>query len=234
MRIIDWLGTEKKYYKEDENIIKSTDYKEDENIIKNIDYKKKNNDSAKKYSLLGVFFICGLFVVSVVKNNTRNLEKEINNLKASNRLIQHNYEQALLDNEVITSPENISLLAREYLNTDFKFYKRSQIKNLDENLVANKKVKKQKKLTQVIKTKLQKNLKRKKKELKKLEAMYKKPNEIPEQIKTQLAKKINNKKNTIKKLYSSPEKVVSLEKIRKWGGIQIVKVFLGIPVVPGR
>jgi len=222
MRIIDWPRTEKKYYKEDEN------------IIKNIDYKKNNNNSPKKYFLLGVLFICGLFVVSVVKNNTRNLQKEINNLKATNRLIQHNFEQALLDNEVITSPENISLLAREYLNTDFKFYKRSQIKNLDENRVANKKVEKEKKLTEVIKTKLQNNLKRKKKDLKKLKTMYKKPNEIPEQIKTQLAKKINNKKNTIKTLYSSPKEIVTLEKLRKWGAVQVVKVFLGIPVLPGR
>ena len=222
MRIIDWTRTEKKYYKEDEN------------IIENIDYKKNNNNSSKKYSLLGVFFICGLIVVSVVKNNTKNLQKEINNLEASNRLIQYNFEQALLDNEVITSPENISLLAREYLNTDFKFYKKSQIKNLDENLIINKKIKEEKKLTADIKTKVKKNLKRKKEELKKLEALYKKPQEIPEEIKKHLSKKIKNKKNEIQTLYSSPKEVVTFEKIKKWGAVQVVKVFLGIPVMPGR
>ena len=39
--------------------------------------------------------------------------------------------QAILDNEVITSPENISRFAKEYLNTNFVFYKKSQIRQLD-------------------------------------------------------------------------------------------------------
>ena len=230
MRIIDWSSTEKKYYKDDKD--------HNEEIIDNIDYKKNSNFSGKKYSLIGVFFICGLLIVSLVKNNTRDLQKEISNLKASNRLLQYNFDQALLDNEVITSPENISLLAREYLNTDFKFYKKSQIKNLDENLYENlakkEEVKNEKKITEVIKTKLQNNIKKKKQDLKKLEAMYKKPDEIPEQIKMQLTKRIENKKNTIKNIYSSPMDVITLEKIRKWGAVQIVKVFLGIPIMPGR
>ena len=230
MRIIDWSSTEKKYYKDDKD--------HNEEIIDNIDYKKNSNFSGKKYSLIGVFFICGLLIVSLVKNNTRDLQKEISNLKASNRLLQYNFDQALLDNEVITSPENISLLAREYLNTDFKFYKKSQIKNLDENLYENlakkEEVKNEKKITEVIKTKLQNNIKKKKQDLKKLEAMYKKPDEIPEQIKMQLTKRIENKKNTIKNIYSSPMDVITLEKIRKWGAVQVVKVFLGIPIMPGR
>ncbi len=230
MRIIDWSSTEKKYYKDDKD--------HNEEIIDNIDYKKNSNFSGKKYSLIGVFFICGLLIVSLVKNNTRDLQKEISNLKASNRLLQYNFDQALLDNEVITSPENISLLAREYLNTDFKFYKKAQIKNLDENLYENldkkEEVKNEKKITEVIKTKLQNNIKKKKQDLKKLEAMYKKPDEIPEQIKMQLTERIENKKNTIKTIYSSPMDVITLEKIRKWGAVQVVKVFLGIPIMPGR
>ena len=44
--------------------------------------KKNSNFSGKKYSLIGVFFICGLLIVSLVKNNTRDLQKEISNLKA--------------------------------------------------------------------------------------------------------------------------------------------------------
>ena len=55
-----------------------------------------------------VLFICGLLFVSVVKNETRNLQKEINNLEANINLIKFNLDQAILDHEVITSPENIS------------------------------------------------------------------------------------------------------------------------------
>ena len=70
---------------------------------------------------MAVLFVCGLLFVSVIKNETRNLEKEINSLRASNNVIKFNLDQAILDNEVITSPENISRLAKEYLNTDLVF-----------------------------------------------------------------------------------------------------------------
>ena len=89
--------------------------------------------SVRKYTLMTVLFVCGLLFVSVIKNGTRNLEKEINNLRASVNVIKFNLNQAILDNEVITSPENISRLAKEYLDTDFVSYKKSQIRQLDED-----------------------------------------------------------------------------------------------------
>ena len=39
--------------------------------------KKKTYNIVKKYSLMAMLFICGFIIVSVVKNETRNLEKEI-------------------------------------------------------------------------------------------------------------------------------------------------------------
>ena len=80
-----------------------------------------------------VLFVCGLLFVSVVKNGTRNLEKEINNLRASVNVVKFNLDQAILDNEVINSPENISRLAKEYLDIDFITYKKSQIRQLNED-----------------------------------------------------------------------------------------------------
>ena len=91
-----------------------------------------HNNVEWKYSLVVVLFVCGLLFVSAVKNKTRNLEKEINSLRASNNVIKFNLDQAILDNEVITSPENISKLAQEYLNNNLIYYKKSQIKNLNE------------------------------------------------------------------------------------------------------
>ena len=69
--------------------------------------------SVKKFTLMTVLFVCGLLFVSALKNGTRNLEKEINNLRASVNVIKFNLNQTILDNEVITSPENISRLAKE-------------------------------------------------------------------------------------------------------------------------
>ena len=35
-------------------------------------------------------------------------------------------------------------------------------------------------------------------------------------------------------MYESPSEIISFEKVQKWGAIQIVKAFLGIPVIPGK
>ena len=87
-------------------------------------------------------FIFGLLFVSVVKNETRNLQKEINNLEASIGLIKFNLDQAVLDNEVITSPENVDRLAKLYLDSNFTFYRKSQIKELSEAKLKKTKPKK--------------------------------------------------------------------------------------------
>ena len=82
--------------------------------------KKKNSyNSVKNYSLILVFFVSGLLFVSAVKNETRNLEKEIIDLEASVNVINSSLNEAILDYEVITSPENIFLLAKQHLSGDF-------------------------------------------------------------------------------------------------------------------
>jgi len=106
---------------------------------------KKQYNSVKKYSLMTILFVCGLLFVSVLKNETRNLQKEINKLEAAINVIKFNLKQAILDNEVITSPENISRLAKEYLNINLTSYKRSQIKNLNDKTEEFTKVSKIKK-----------------------------------------------------------------------------------------
>ena len=155
--------------------------------------KKNSFISAKKYSLLAIFFICGLLFVSAVKNETRNLQKEINNLITSINLVQFNLDQAILDNEVITSPENIASLAKQHLNDEFFAYKKSQIKSLDgknekftnineikqyENIDKNSKD-----LSGRVKLEVAERIKQKKAEIKKLKEFYDDPKLIPKEIK---------------------------------------------------
>ena len=78
--------------------------------------KKNTYNSVKKYSLMTILFVCGLLFVSALKNETRNLQREVNKLETSINAIKFNLKQAILDNEVVTSPENITRLAKEYLN----------------------------------------------------------------------------------------------------------------------
>ena len=197
--------------------------------------KKKTYNTVKKYSLMTTLFICGLLIVSVVKNETRNLEKKINNLRASINVIEFNLDQGILDNEVITSPENISKLAREYLNKNFVSYKKSQIKNLEDDIkIISKSNKKNNNLSESVKLEITKKIKETKTEIRKLQALYSKPEAIPGELKSQVAKKIKEKKIELKNLYSHPRETITLQKAQKWVAVQVVKVFLGMPVIPGK
>lgn len=202
--------------------------------------KKKTYNSVRKYSLITTIFVCSLLFVSVVKNQTRNLEKEINYIKGSISLIEFNLDQAILDNEVITSPENISKLAKEYLNSDLVYYKKSQIQNININnkvLKKNNKKNKAKILNNLpasVKTHVAEKIKKKKEEIEKLQELYNDPKSIPDEIKTKVVKQIQEKKFELKNLYESPKDIVTLGRIGKWGVVQVVKAFLGMPIIPGR
>jgi len=90
---------------------------------------------SKKYTFMIFFFIVGLIFISIIKNETRKLQKEINNLKSSIYNIKLDLHEASLDHQVLTSPDNIFKLSKKYLDDDFKFYKKSQIKEF--NLINN-------------------------------------------------------------------------------------------------
>jgi len=191
--------------------------------------------SVRKYTLMTVLFVCGLLFVSVLKNGTRNLEKEINNLTASVNAIKFNLGQAILDNEVVTSPENISRLAKEYLDTDFISYKKSKIRQLGEdNKIVIKINKKNNNLSKKIKLGITKKIAKKKTEIRKLQELYSKPGTIPGAIKAQVVNKISEKKKELKSLYTTPKETIKLDKAKKWAAVQVAKIVLGIPIVPGK
>lgn len=193
--------------------------------------KKNSYNSVKNYSLILVFFVSGLLFVSAVKNETRNLEKEIIDLEVSVNVIKDNLNEAILDNEVITSPENISLLAKQHLSGDFIYYKNSQIKILGNETQS---ITKKKTIQKKLKSEVAKRIKIKKQEIKKLQDLYSQPEKIPEEIKTSVARQIYNKKIELKQLYNSPKDIITIDKFQKWGAVQVVKAFLGIPMIPGR
>lgn len=197
--------------------------------------KKKTYSAVSKYTLMTVLFVFGLLFVSVVKNGTRNLEKEINNLRASVNVVKFNLDQAILDNEVINSPENISRLAKEYLDVDFITYKKSQIIQLNEDTKTIIKINnKDNNLSTKIKSGIEKEIAKKKTEIRKLQELYSQPGELPGAIKTQVAMKIEKKKIQLKNIYNEPKDIFTLERVGRWSIIQIAKLFLGIPVIPGR
>ena len=48
------------------------------------------------------------------------------------------------------------------------------------------------------------------------------------------SKQIKEKKSELKILYDSPRDIFTLERVGKWSIIQIAKLFLGLPIIPGR
>ena len=177
-----------------------------------------------------------MLLVCTIKNKTRNLQKEINDLKASISDLETDLHKATLDYEVITSPENISQLAKKHLETELVYYKKSQIKELNEKaenpILLD--VTKDNKPKSKIKLKVAQKIEEKKIELQKLKALYKQPEKIPDEIKISLAKKIQEKKTELKKLYQNPKQSIDIKKIQQWGAFQLVKIFLGVPIVPGK
>ena len=70
--------------------------------------------------------------------------------------------------------------------------------------------------------------------MRKLQALYYNPKSIPKEIKTQVAVQIEEKKKEIRNIYSAPKDIFTLKRVGKWSVIQIVKLFLGMPIIPGR
>ena len=204
--------------------------------------KKSKINFNKKYTLVISFFIFGLILVSTIKNETRKLQKEISNLQFSLNTMKITVHEANLDYQYLTSPDNIDKLAKKYLETDFTFYKKSQIVPLNEkketlsNAINKKKnlIKKNTNLSDKIISKIAKKIEIKKIELRKIQETYSNPYDLPIIVKNQLAKKIESGKNNIKKIYYEPRGTIKDKKLQKWAAVQVLKAVLGIQIVPGK
>ena len=207
--------------------------KNDKQIWINTIPKKNSHSIFSKYFFITSFFVIGLILVTIVKNQTRNLEKELNNLKTSVDKLQLEIHYAVLDHEVITSPENIYNLKNKYLDINLLSYKKSQIKNLEE-IYKEKSITKKNGYKEDIKKHLSKKIIEKKNQLKNIQKIYSKPEELPLYIKESISNKIDNTKKNIEQTYSEPKKIITSARAQRWAAIQVVKAFLGIPVVPGK
>ena len=223
---VNTLKIKKNYNSEEKNIL-------DPNVWVNTLPQTKKNNTIRKYSFTAVLFMIGIILVSAIKNETRGLQKEIYALKKSINETKLNLHKASLDHEVITSPGNIYKLANRYLELDLLTYKKSQIKSIisknEKNLIKDNT-----KISTKIKIKVKEKIKNKKKELKQLQNLAYKPKKLQGEIKLHIVKKIEEKKKEIKNLYYTPEGVITATRVRRWTGMQVVKAFLGIPIVPGK
>ena len=78
--------------------------------------------------LILITLISGLIFTSLVKNKTRLLEKELLYLDNEINSLNFNLNEISLDFEYLTTLKRISLLAKNFLDENFSYYKESQIK----------------------------------------------------------------------------------------------------------
>ena len=99
-----------------------------------------------------IILISGLIFTSLIKNKTRLLEKELVSLDKEINILSFNLSEASLDFEYLTTPKNISLLAKNFLDENFIYYNESQIIksiNQEKDLTILKKLTNEKTLSQL-------------------------------------------------------------------------------------
>ena len=195
---------------------------------------KNPQKSIIKYSFISVLFIVSLTLVMLVKNETRNLEKDLINLKASTDKLKFEIHYAVLDYNVLSSPENISILATQHLDLNLTNYKKSQIQKIfakEEKLILLKD--NDNNYKENIRKHLVKTYYLKKKQMENVKNSYSNPKDLSDYLKSKTSKKLKNSKENIKNVYNNPNILIS-EKAQRWAAFQVVKVFLGIPIIPGR
>ena len=154
--------------------------------------------------LILITLISGLIFTSLIKNKTRLLEKKLLYLDNEINSLNFNLNEASLDFEYLATPKHISLLAKNFLDENFSYYKESQIKKSikpEKYLAILKKLKNGNTFTQ----------------LSTEESINKKSN---------VAKEIDNRQ------LQGSKKISVSKKVHNWVGLQIVKSFLGIPPIP--
>jgi hypothetical protein len=199
------------------------------NTIPNQNPKK----SFLKYSFVSILFITSLTLVMFVKNETRNLEKDLINLKASINKLKFNVHYGVLDYNVLSSPENISILAKQHLDLNLINYKKLQIQKIGEKEKKLTLLKDNNNYTDNVRKHLVKTYYLKKNKIEEIKDVYTKPKELSYYIKSKTKEKIKNSKEQLKAVYDNPDILIS-KKAQRWAAFQVVKAFLGIPVLPGR
>ena len=96
----------------------------------------------KKYIFLIFFFIFGIFFISNIKNETRDIEKNIRNINAKIFTLNTELHEAGLDYNYLSSAANLSILSEKIFKDELNFYGTKQFSyiKIEEIKNNNKKV----------------------------------------------------------------------------------------------
>ena len=85
----------------------------------------------KKYIFLIFFFIFGIFFISNIKNETRDIEKNIRNINAKIFTLNAELHEAGLDYNYLSSAANLSILSEKIFKNKLNFYGTKQFYYID-------------------------------------------------------------------------------------------------------
>ncbi len=80
----------------------------------------------KKYIFLIFFFIFGIFFISHIKNETRDIEKNIRNINTKIFTLNAELHEAGLDYDYLSSPANLLILSEKIFKDGLNFYSSRQ------------------------------------------------------------------------------------------------------------
>ena len=91
----------------------------------------------KKYIFLVSFFIFGIFFISIIKNETREIEKNIKNINIKIFNLNAELYEARLDYNYLSSPANISILSEKVFKDELNFYNSKQFSYIKLEAIKN-------------------------------------------------------------------------------------------------
>ena len=90
-----------------------------------------------KRFFLSILIIFLIFLTSIIKNSTKNIDAKIFNLKEEIRLLNEKYELILLDHNFLSSPKKLNEYQKKYFENDLIPQK---IENILELNITNNKI----------------------------------------------------------------------------------------------
>ena len=158
-----------------------------------------------------------LIFTSFIKNKTRLIEKQLVNLNNETNSLRFKLSEASLDFEYLSTPKQISILSKNFLDENFSYYKESQINQSTKKV----KVLADNQLSKEVPVDKNSN------DAKKISDNQLLITKRAEDSQLFVEKRIDYKRSQSSIKKNTPKKV------QRWVGIQIVKTLLGIPSIPG-
>ena len=91
----------------------------------------------KKYIFLIFFFIFSIFFISNIKNETRDIEKNIRNINTTIFTLNSELHEAGLDYDYLSSPANLLILSEKIFKDKLNFYDSKQFSYIDLEVINN-------------------------------------------------------------------------------------------------